>query len=69
MEELGEDIETLRLRCGGRLSLKTVLMTGLQMLARLEFLHSSEIVHGDVKPSNFMLGKGKLRHKLFLTDF
>jgi hypothetical protein len=39
MEELGENIDALRIRCGGRLSLKTVLMVGVQILERIEYLH------------------------------
>lgn len=32
LEELGTNIEKLRYRCGGRLTLKTVLVIGLQIL-------------------------------------
>ena len=32
LEELGANIEKLRYRCGGRLTLKTVLVIGLQIL-------------------------------------
>jgi casein kinase 1 len=69
LEELGNNIDSLRLKCGGRLGLKTVLMVGLQVLDRLEYLHKSELLHGDVKPSNFMVGKHKLKHKIYLSDF
>lgn len=39
IEELGENLETLRQRCGGRFTLKTALMAGLQLIDRIEFLH------------------------------
>lgn len=68
-EELGDNVDSLRLKCGGRLGLKTVLMVALQTLDRLEYLHKSELLHGDVKPSNFLLGKNKLKHKIYLSDF
>jgi serine/threonine protein kinase len=56
--------------CGGRLSLKTVIMLGLQILDRIEYIHENGFLHGDIKPSNFMIGKiGKLKHKVYLADF
>jgi casein kinase 1 len=27
------------------------------------------VLHGDIKPSNFLVGRGKLKHKIYLTDF
>ena len=62
-------METLRVRCGGRLGLKTVIMLGLQTLERIEYLHKFEILHGDIKPSNFLVGRGKMKHKIYLADF
>ena len=69
-EELGLNIEQLRIMCGGRFSLKTTLMVALQMLERIEYLHTNGFLHGDIKPSNFLIGKtGKLKHKLYMVDF
>lgn len=34
-QQLGEDIERLRKKCGGRLGLKSVLMISLQILERI----------------------------------
>lgn len=56
--------------CGGRFSLKTTLMVGLQMLERIEFLHQNGYLHGDIKPSNFLMGKSaKVKHKVYMIDF
>jgi hypothetical protein len=33
--EIGEDIDFLRKRCGGRLTLKTVLLIAIQALQRI----------------------------------
>ena len=36
--------------CGRRLSLKTVLMVGVQMLRRTADLHRAGFLHRDIKP-------------------
>ena len=38
--------------CGRRLSLKTVLIVGMQMLRRIADLHRAGYLHRDIKPSN-----------------
>jgi serine/threonine protein kinase len=39
------------------------------MLERIKYMHSLGLVHGDIKPENFLIGIGKLKHKVFLIDF
>ena len=55
IERLGETIESLREKCGGKLKLQTVLTIGIQLINRLENLHSSGIIHRDLKPENLIL--------------
>lgn len=50
----------------GKLPWETVVEYGLQMCAALDFAHSRNIVHRDVKPANFLMTRtGKLK----LSDF
>jgi len=56
---LGPSLQELKQYCGGKLSLKSVLMLGQQMITRLEFVHARNHVHRDVKPSNFLMGTGE----------
>jgi len=50
----------------GPLSLKLILQIGIQMIRRVETLHSKYLLHRDIKPDNFMLDKNKI---LCLIDF
>lgn len=55
MELLGSSIEELFVRCGKKLSLKTVLMLGSQMLRRLDYMHKKDFIHRDVKVFFFLI--------------
>jgi len=68
-ECLGPDLGALLRECGGRFGMKTVLMIADQMLSRLEFLHSNNIVHRDIKPQNFTMGIGKTAQVVYLIDY
>ena len=50
MELLGPNLEDLFEMCQFKFSHKTIAMLGLQLLARLEKIHSLGLVHRDVKP-------------------
>lgn len=61
---LGE--ESLEDRLGRRLSLKTALDYGEQLLRAIAFAHEQRVIHCDVKPDNLLIfPDGRLR----LTDF
>lgn len=53
----------------GRLSVKTVLLIGTQMIERLEILHGHYLIHRDIKPDNFMINISDRTNKIFLIDF
>jgi serine/threonine protein kinase len=53
----------------GRLSIKTVLLLGIQMIERLEILHGHYLIHRDIKPDNFMINISDKTNKVFLIDF
>ena len=66
---LGSSLMDLFNRCGHRFSLKTVLMIGDQMFTRLEYVHSKNFLHRDVKPENIVMGAKHDADKCYLIDF
>jgi casein kinase 1 len=69
MDLLGPSLEDLFNMCRRRFSLKTVVMIAEQMLYRIEYLHSKNFIHRDIKPDNFLVGTNKKAAIVHLIDF
>jgi len=69
LDLLGPSLEDCFNYCKRRFTVKTVLLLADQMLARLEYCHSRNMIHRDIKPDNFLLGTGSTADKVFLIDF
>ena len=69
MELLGKSLEQLFKDQNKHFTLKTTCMLGIQMVDRLEYLHSCRIIHRDVKPDNFCMGIGDKSHIVYIIDF
>lgn len=39
------------------------------MLHRIEYVHSRQFLHRDIKPDNFIIGVGRKQHLVYLIDF
>lgn len=64
---LDKSLEDMRITCGNTLSLKTVLVLGIQMLKRIECVHLEGIIHRDIKPDNFLIKNNN--NQIYLIDF
>ena len=53
---LGESLLNILNRYNKNLPLKDSLMIAIQVIERLEFLHSKYLIHRDIKPANFLIG-------------
>lgn len=70
MELISTDLEDLKKQSRNeRMSVKTVLMIGLQVVDRLEALHRIGYLHRDVKPDNLAIGLSEKSKVIYLFDF
>ena len=65
-KSLEEIFENLPIK---RMTVNCVAKLGLQMIEILEFIHNKHIIHRDIKPDNFVMGRGEKKKFLYLLDF
>jgi len=69
MELLGQSLENLFQAQNKSFSIKTACMLGIQMIDRIEYVHSRKIIHRDIKPDNFVIGRNDKSHIVYILDF
>ena len=69
MDLLGPSLSDLFVLKEKVFSLETVLLIGIQMISRIEFVHEKGFLHRDIKPENFVIGLGQKSNLIHIIDF
>ena len=69
LDLLGPSLEDLFTFCGRTFSLKTSLMIFDQIIGKIEYVHSQDFIHRDIKPDNFLIGLGRKANSVYVIDF
>ncbi|OHT03720.1 hypothetical protein TRFO_06548 [Tritrichomonas foetus] len=70
LDYLGKSLEDLLIQSEDKkMSLKSVLMIADQMISLVQYLHERNYIHRDIKPHNFLMGKGNGKCMLHMIDF
>ena len=70
MELMGKSLEDLfETMPTKKMSVRCVCNLAYQMIDIIEFIHNKHIIHRDIKPDNFVMGRGIKSKYLYLLDF
>ena len=68
MTLLGESLGKIFYKNGNFFPLKDICMFTIQILHRIEYVHSKYLIHRDIKPENFLIGEPD-KYMIYVIDF
>ncbi|EGR31609.1 hypothetical protein IMG5_105910 [Ichthyophthirius multifiliis] len=66
---LGSSLEDQFNNSQKKFSVKTIVMLAEQMISRIEYFHSKNFIHRDIKPDNFLMGINRKAETLYIIDY
>ena len=69
MTRLGPSFENLIRKYNYTIQLKSILLLTINFFKVLKEIHSLDIIHQDIKPDNFAIGRNKLKKNIYIFDF
>ena len=65
---LGESLGRIFFKNNNFFPLKDICMLSIQILHRIEYVHSKFLIHRDIKPENFLIGEPD-KYLIYIIDF
>jgi serine/threonine protein kinase len=69
LQLLGNSLHDIFLQHHKHFSLHSIISLAEQILDRIEYLHNKNYLHRDIKPRQFLAGRGSEIDKIFMIDF
>jgi serine/threonine protein kinase len=67
--KLGHSLNELLLFCGNKMSLRTICLLTVRLLHALEQIHERDVVHGNISPTNVVMGPPEDPGGVYLINF
>ena len=68
-ELLGKSLFEIFKEYNNSFSIQDICLIAIQLIDRLEWIHSKTIIHRDLKPENYLMGRENNNNIIYLTEF